>query len=126
MFTGLNPRRAQTSPFHSAGMLVTHIHQLATVSGQVGVRPDGTVGQGIVEQTQIAFENVEAVLAEGRLDLGAVIQYTIHLTDRAHIADFVRAGSPFLPEPRPACTLLIQAGLASPDLLVQIEALAAI
>ncbi|MFX4271743.1 RidA family protein [Propionibacteriaceae bacterium Y1685] len=126
MFHGLDPQRAQTSPFHSAGIRVTHFDELAVVSGQVGVRPDGTVGRDIVEQTRIAFENVEAVLAEGRLDLGAVIKYTIHLTDRDHIADFVRAGTPYLPEPRPAATLLIQPGLANPALLVQIEALAAI
>ncbi|MGD7789352.1 hypothetical protein ACQCX2_13635 [Propionibacteriaceae bacterium Y1700] len=55
-----------------------------------------------------------------------MIKYTVYLTDRELIADFVRAGTPYLPEPRPAATLLIQPGLANPALLVQIEALAAI
>lgn len=129
MITPLNAPRDFGSPFHSQGVLVTGVDGFVVVSGQVGVRPDGTVGRGVGEQTTIAMENVRAVLAEADLDLTAVITFTIHLTDDAHIADFVEHASTFLhPDPsrRPAATLLIQDRLANPDLLVQIEAMAAV
>lgn len=128
MITPLNPPRDFDSPFHSQGTLVTDAARWVMTAGQVGVRPDGSVGRGVGEQTTIAMGNVRAVLAEAGLDLASVAKFTIWLTDDGHISDFVAAASPFLhedPAQRPAATLLIMERLANPDLLVQIEATAA-
>lgn len=128
MITPLNPARDFGSPFHSQGTLVTDIEKLVVVAGQVGVRANGTMGNGIAEQTTIAIENLRAVLAEADLDLTAVIKLTIYLTDATHIPEFIEHATPYLhnePTQRPAVTLLIQAQLANPQLLVQIEAIAA-
>ena len=35
------------------------------ISGQVGVRPDGTFGDGFAEQAELAFRNLVAVLESG-------------------------------------------------------------
>lgn len=129
MITPLNPPRDHGSPFHSQGVLATDIDRLVVVAGQVGVRPDGTLGKGVAEQTTIAMENVRAVLAEARIDLTALVKLTVYLTDPTHITEFVEHASSYLqedPTQRPATTLLIMAQLANPDLLVQVEAIAAI
>lgn len=125
VITPLDPERSATSPFHSQGMMITHPTKMIFVAGQVGVTADGRVGNGVAEQTQIAFANVHAVLAEGGVGPKSILKHTIYLTDDAHIAAFVEAGREWLPDPRPAATLLIVGQLANPDLLVQIEAVAA-
>ena len=125
MITPLDPARSTTSPFHSQGMMITDPGKMIFVAGQVGVTADGRVGEGVTEQTQIAFANVHAVLAEGGVGPESILKHTIYLTDDSHIAEFVEAGRQWLPDPRPAATLLIVGQLANPDLLVQIEAVAA-
>lgn len=128
MITPLNPPRDFGSPFHSQGSLVTDARRWVLTAGQVGVRPDGTIGKGVAEQTTIAMENLVAVLDEAGLDLTAVARFTILLTDDTHIDDFVAASAPFLPDDpaqRPAATLMIMGQLANPALLVQVEATAA-
>lgn len=125
--TPLNPPRDRRSPFHSQGMLVTSAERFVVVAGQVGVRPDGTIGEDIVAQTTIAMENVAAVLAEAEMGWDSVVSLTIHLTDDSHIRGFTEAAGAFLdPDPtqRPAATLTIHPQLANPALLVQIEATA--
>ena len=128
MITPLNPPRDFGSPFHSQGTLVTDIEKLVVVAGQVGARANGTIGKGIAEQTTIAMENVRAVLTEAGLDLTAVIKLTFYLTDATHIPEFRDHAAPYLhedPTQRPAATLLLLPQLANPDLLIQIEAIAA-
>lgn len=125
MFTALDPFRSVRSPFHSQAISITGFSEMTFLAGQGGVRPDGTRGNGIAEQTVIAMENVVAVLAEGDMSMANVAKLTIYLTQHDHIPSLVEAASPFLPDPRPAATLLIVGALADPSLLVQVEAVAA-
>lgn len=124
MITALEPDRAFGSPFHSQGTLATGVSRMAFVSGQVGVRPDGTRAEGIADQTVVAMENVLRVLGQGGFTMSDVGRLTVYLTSHDHIGSFVDAAAPFLPEVRPAATLLVVGALADPSLLVQVEALA--
>lgn len=124
MISALEPDRDFDSPFHSQGTLATGVSRMAFVSGQVGVRPDGTRAEGLPHQSVVAMENVQRVLDEGDLNMGHVTKLTVYLTDPAHIGQFVGAAAPFLGRVRPAATLLIVAELAAPGLLVQVEAIA--
>lgn len=120
----LEPPRSFDSPLHSQGVLVTAPGRLAFVSGQVGVRPDATIGAGVEEQTRIAFDNVDRVLAEASLGLGDVASLRTYLTSADHIPAFTRAAEECLAGHRPASTLLLLDRLANPALLVQVEAVA--
>ena len=55
----------------------------------------------------------------------AAMKMTIYLTDPANVRPFMGSMAGSLPELPPATTLLIVQGLASPELLVEIEAIAA-
>ncbi len=48
-----------------------------------------------------------------------------HLTDPAHVPGFMAGAGGALPTPPPATTMLLVHQLASPELLVEIEAVAA-
>lgn len=94
------------------------------VSGQVGVRADGSVPDSVGEQAKLAVANVNAMLATAGMDSSNIAKVTIYLTNEAHLGDFMAAAGPTLPSPAPATTLLIVKALAAPNLLVEIEAMA--
>lgn len=94
-------------------------------AGQVSVDASGSlVGEGdIAAQTRQVLRNLQAVLEEGGATIGDVMKTTVYLAD---IGDFqamneVYAG--FFGEDKPARTT-VQAALASPKFLVEIEAVA--
>lgn len=124
--TALNPSAAPTSmPLYSQGIAVQDAQRLVFVSGQVGTTADGTTPDGIDAQGAQAVANLTAVLAEAGLTMADVLKLTIYLTDPADIEPFMGAAAGTFPSPPPAATMLLVGGLASPDLRVEIEAVAA-
>ena len=105
-------------------MLAPAAGQWLHVSGQIGVRPDGTLGAGFSEQARLAWENLMAVLAAARMDESHLIKLTTYLTDAADLKDLNPVRSGFLKEARPASTLIIVKALARPEWLFEVDAVA--
>lgn len=120
-----NPEGMTPPPFYSHGVEVQAGARMVFVSGQVGVRRDGTVADGIGEQAAVAIENLTAVLAAGGMTPADIVKSTIYLTDEANFEGFTVAAAPLLVQPPAATTLVYVKALASPSLLVEIEAVAA-
>ncbi len=95
------------------------------VSGQIGMAPDGTIQQGFEAQCRTAFDNIKGVLASAGMGLEDVVKLTVFLTNPADIGAFRGLRDEVMGDVRTASTLLIVAGLASPDFLVEIEVNAA-
>ncbi len=96
------------------------------VAGQVGMNRKGALATGIRRQAEQAFRNVLACLRENGLRKQDLVKLTVFLTDARHIAEYRAARARVLGDKvRPASTLLIVAGLASPDMLIEVEAWAA-
>jgi 2-iminobutanoate/2-iminopropanoate deaminase len=123
--TALNPTTVPGSPFYSQGIDVRDAGRLVFVSGQVGMTPTGEVPEGIEAQAVQAVANLNAVLEEAGLTSASLVKVTIYLTDPADVGPFMGATGGTLPDPPPATTLLIVNGLASPELRVEIEGIAA-
>lgn len=123
--TALNPETVPTSPYYSQGTEIRDSGRLIFVSGQVGMTSDGQVLDGIEAQTSQAVANLNAVLAAAGLTPADLAKLTIYLTDPADVEAFMGAAAGCLPSPPPATTMLIVNGLASPELRVEIEAIAA-
>jgi 2-iminobutanoate/2-iminopropanoate deaminase len=123
--TALNPATVPTSPLYSQGIEIREAGRLVFVSGQVGMTAEGEVLQGIEAQAAQAVANLNAVLGEAGLSPTDLAKLTIYLTDPADVEPFMGAAGASLPQPPPATTLLIVSGLASPELRVEIEAVAA-
>ncbi len=123
--TALNPATVPSSPFYSQAIEVRDAGRLVFVSGQVGMTPEGTVQEGIEAQAVQAVANLDAVLGEAGLTPADLVKLTIYLTDAADVEPFVGAVAGTLTDPPPATTMLIVNGLASPDLRVEVDAVAA-
>lgn len=94
------------------------------VAGQVGVASDGSLGEGIADQTRQAIANLNAVLSEAGMSADNIAKLTIYLTDAAHMPQFSEAARSLLPAIPPAITLIVVKALAAPPMLVEIEAIA--
>jgi 2-iminobutanoate/2-iminopropanoate deaminase len=100
---------------------------LVYISGQVAWDVDGKVrGEGVAEQTAHALENLSAVLAAAGCTVADVLSVRVYV--RGEIAEHLPACVPALASyfggTRPALTGLGVASLATPDTLVEIEAVA--
>lgn len=95
------------------------------VSGQVGVRPDGTVAEGAEAQIDQAFRNVLTVLADAGMGPRDIVRLNAYLVRRSDLKAYREIRARHLGDLEPASTLLLVAGLSSPDWLVEVEAVAA-
>lgn len=95
------------------------------ISGQVGMQPDGTLAQGIETQAAQAWANLVAILAAADMSLADVVKVTSFLTHPDYAQAYRDARDRLEWSHNPASTLLIVAGLASPAMLIEIEAVAA-
>lgn len=96
------------------------------LSGQVGIDAKGRLQDGIRKQAEQTFRNILACLRENRMRKGDLVKLTVFLTDPRHIEAYRAARKKVIGDAvRPASTLLVVDGLASPEILIEIEASAA-
>ena len=96
------------------------------MAGQVGVDAKGKIAEGIRKQAEQAFRNILACLRENGMRKSDLVKFTVFLTDPRYIEAYRAARKKIIgDDTKPASTLLIVDGLASPDLLIEVEATAA-
>lgn len=95
------------------------------ISGQVGVTPDGRIAQGFAAQCAQIWKNIEGILKAAGMEIGDLIRVTTYLVNAADIAESRAQRAAAIGDHRPASTLLVISGLASPEYVVEIEAWAA-
>jgi enamine deaminase RidA (YjgF/YER057c/UK114 family) len=95
------------------------------ISGQVGVAPDGKLADGAEAQIEQAWRNVLNALDAAGMGPRDLVKVTTFLINRADLATARAVRDRMLQGAEPASTLIFVASLASPDWLVEIEAIAA-
>lgn len=95
------------------------------ISGQVGIARDGRIAQGFGAQCAQIWTNIGAILEAAGMRFTDLIRVTTYLVNAADIPESRAARLQALGEHRPASTLLVISGLATPDYLIEIEAWAA-
>ncbi len=112
------------SPYSQVALLEGPMRRLV-VSGQVGLRPDGSLAEGGEAQVAQALENLRACLAAHGMGPQHLVKWTAFLTDRALLPVWRAHRIAFQGASQPTSTLLIVAGLADPRFVFEIEAEAA-
>jgi enamine deaminase RidA (YjgF/YER057c/UK114 family) len=95
------------------------------VSGQVGVRPDGSVAQGIEAQLECTWANILSVLKAANMGPSDIVKVTTFVTHPDHFKVHPRARASVLGNHRAAATAVCVSALASPEFLCEIEVIAA-
>ncbi|MDW3206274.1 MAG: RidA family protein [Alphaproteobacteria bacterium] len=106
---------------YSQGVAIRAESRRVVVSGQIGVKPDGTLEQSSEDQMRRCWTNLFAVLAEEGLGKEDLIKVTVFLTRPQDVSLYRQIRDEMLEGHAPASTLLIVAGLAMPELTVEIE-----
>lgn len=98
------------------------------VSGQVPVRPDGSVVEGdVAAQTEQVFLNLETALRAAGATWSDVVKMSYFLVDIADLPQVRGVRDRFLdPDGLPASSLVQVAGLVNPAFRVEIDAVAVV
>ena len=96
--------------------------RLLVISGQVGMRKDGTVPEDPFEQIDLAFENILSNLRAADMDVRDLIKITYYLVGEIDTAKRREVVLSKLQGHQPCSTLLYVAALASPVFRVEIDA----
>ncbi len=118
--SGIHPTRGYAHAWRVGDLLF--------ISGQVAMNAQGElVGRGdIGAQAEQVFANLGTVLGAAGATFRDIIKMTTLCTDAAGIPRIREARTRALGDHTPASTLMVVAGLASPDYLLEIEAVAVI
>ncbi|MEN3386108.1 MAG: 2-iminobutanoate/2-iminopropanoate deaminase [Hyphomicrobiales bacterium] len=109
---------------YAQALEVTDFKRLLMISGQIPVRPDGSLPEDFATQCRVAWSNVEAQLRAAGLTLDNLIKVTIFLSDRRYALDNRRIRDEVLGGRRIALTAIIT-GIFDEKWLLEIEAVAA-
>ena len=91
-------------------------------AGQVGTDPrtGGVAGPDVASQTRQALSNLGAILEAGGSSLDRLVKTTVFLADMRLFEEMNAVYRELVPEPRPSRST-VEARLARPELLVEIE-----
>ena len=124
--TFVNPRdvHAPVGPYsHTA--IVQGGSELVFISGQVGMRADGSIPSSFGEQVEVTFQNLTACLAAHGLGVDAVVKLGVFVLPGQDWELLRAARERHFGAHRPTSTSVFVPQLASPKFLVEIEAIAA-
>lgn len=126
MLDHLNPETAP-APFsrYSQAIRVPENYRWLYISGQVGCDLNQRLAPDFQGQATLAWQNVVAVLTAGGMSVHDLVKVTILLTRAGNVAASRVACDQALQGAAPASTLMVLAGLAHPEMLIEIEAIAA-
>lgn len=103
----------------------TRVGDMIWVSGQVGIDAEMKPGEGIEEQTQLAFRALRQVLDAAGATLADVVELmTFHTQLHADMPAFARVKDSYFPDRYPSWTAVGISQLAMPELRVEIRAVA--
>jgi len=126
----LNPEGLPRNPAFTHAIAVTGPHRVIYVGGQNAVDSAGTIlGKGDLRtQAQQIFHNLKLVLAAGGARLEDVVKWTIYVVQGQPVRPAFEVFQQVWgnrPNP-PTISVLYVAGLANPDFLAEIDAVAVV
>lgn len=92
------------------------------MSGQIGMNKEGAVPQDVINQTEIALDNILLNLQEAQMELKDLVKLVFYFVGEHNIDERRRLISKKLGEHCPCTTLMYVAGLAGPNIKVEIDA----
>jgi reactive intermediate/imine deaminase len=96
------------------------------ISGMTARDKDGNiVGQGDMRaQTRQVLENIKAVLEKAGATFDQIVKVTVFITDMTKFREIHEVRAEYFKNDYPASTMVQVSGLVSPDMLIEIEAIA--
>jgi enamine deaminase RidA (YjgF/YER057c/UK114 family) len=110
---------------YSHGVELPGGQRLVFCSGQLGIGKDGAIPPDCTGQARLCFDNIRAILEEAGMGLANIVRINAYVTGREHLAPYMAVRNGLFSAPLPASTLMVVAGLARPEFVIEIEVVAA-
>jgi enamine deaminase RidA (YjgF/YER057c/UK114 family) len=111
---------------YSDAVEIIDAKRILYVSGTPGVDGDsGGLPEGFVEQADLAWKNIIRILGEADMGVEDIVKLTQHLVRREDLQSYREIRSRHLGECAPASMLTILPGLVWPNMLIELEVVAA-
>lgn len=94
-------------------------------SGTPGLPADGTLSDDITVQTKLAWQHVLRMLEKADMTVADIVKVTQYLTHAEDIKAYAKVRTEYLGDARPASMLLVISQLVWPEILVEVEVIAA-
>jgi enamine deaminase RidA (YjgF/YER057c/UK114 family) len=122
-----NPKNVSTRPIpYSHGAEIQAGSNIIFMSGQVGrTIPDGDLLPDFEGQIRQTYINIKAVLDDVGMDWSNIVKMTTYITERKNLATMREIRKEILGDHKPAHTLVIVAGLAFEEYLIEVDCTAA-
>ena len=111
-------------PNYTHGKLIEGAKDWLVLSGQIGVRPDGTWSDSFEDQANQAYTNIAACLRDAGMNMSDAAFTRIFLTRREDLEVFRKVRAAHQWDTSIPSTLLFVSGLAHPDWLIEVEIVA--
>ena len=116
-------------PFNNAyshGVVIPAGARVLHISGQIGARADGSVPEDGTEQAALAWNNVMAIVAGARMEVGDIVKLTAYIVDDSIYPSYAELrNKTFAGKPPPAATAICVPRLVLPEWKIEVEAIAA-
>ncbi len=114
----------QIGPYADAVETAGGLRWLYT-SGMPGLETSGDLPRDIEGQALLAWQHILGVLAQANMTINDIVKVTTSLINTNDLAAYAKIRSETLGDARPAFMLQIVSQLIRPDVLVEIEVIAA-
>jgi 2-iminobutanoate/2-iminopropanoate deaminase len=114
----VNPAFTAGRDIYADGAEIARNQRVLYISGQVGVRADGTTSPDFAEQCDQALVNLRAVLAAAAMTPDNIVKLTCFVVGDRPLSALYDARRRRLPNVSPASTTVIVQGLAAPEWLI--------
>ena len=94
-------------------------------SGQLGNDEHGEIPDDAEAQAHLCFEKIKSLLEAAEMSMSDLVRINAFVSDRDHMAGYMRARDAHVSTPPPASTLVIVSGFTQPEFKVEIEIVAA-
>ncbi len=111
---------------YSPGVLVPAEAGWLFTSGQLGASKDGAIPADVQAQAELCFHNVGAILEGAGMTFANVVRINAYVTRREDFQYYMQVRDRYVSNPPPASTLMIVTGFTRPEMLVEVEVIAAL
>ncbi len=104
------------------------VGNLLFISGQISENSKGEIigKEDFEEQVRQVFENLRAILKAEGGSIDDIVKITVHLTDMKNLGKFREIRSDYFKKDYPASTLIAVKDLVMKELMIEIDAIAAL
>ncbi len=126
-----NAQHLQPAGMYDSSLRYSHVVKVGNtvyIAGQGASGANGDfVGKGDFEaQAHQVLLNLQTAVRAAGGELSDIVMWKVYVTDRAYGPRLAPVRREFLRENQTAATLLVVAGLASPDMMIEMDAIAVV